>query len=123
MGGWRWWWQTRSGKDLDEDEGEDENEEDTATVVPTRLSGIKSPSHESQVSEVSHSKVVLSDVRALLTRVHTSQFLFTNLPNDEPLRRISAFGVRSQAIAILAEVVHDRKLGYPHRFGNYPDKL
>jgi hypothetical protein len=46
----------------------------------------------------------------------------TQLPEDEPHRRIAASEVRAQAVAIPATVVHRRK-GYPHRFNNYDDEV
>jgi hypothetical protein len=48
----RWAWETIRG--TDEAEEDDEDDGDTTTIVPNRPSGIKSPSHESQVTEISH---------------------------------------------------------------------
>ncbi|AEO66314.1 9a996eab-2dd8-4dd7-9692-c612cbd263f8 [Thermothielavioides terrestris] len=78
---------------------ESDSDSDSGTATPKDPPGSRRPSEQSEVSEVSY-------------------FSNSNLPEDDPHRRIPASEVRAQAIAIPARTVPYGE-SYPHRFNNH----
>ncbi|KAK4100777.1 hypothetical protein N658DRAFT_524332 [Parathielavia hyrcaniae] len=106
----RWSWPAAIGTDMDMDKDKDEEhyEKDAVAVVAACVPGEQAQSDESD-SDVSQDSYC--------------QFSFTNLPDHDPHRRISAAQVRAQALSMPAYVQPDRRMGCPHHFGNYQDRV